>query len=225
MANWLSNLLSKSPFGPIIEHQATVQACADLAPPLVEACLAGDHDRLCDLAKQASKLEGEADAIKSRVRDHLPKSLFMPVSRGDILKVLSAQDSIADCAEDLGVLLTMRPMEPLPEEVAVLLRELVAASMAVVNKSTEVVERLDTLVNASFSGPEAWRVLEMITHLDRLEHEADKVQDQLAKTFYRHEDAFKPAALFIWMKIFNKIGDLANYSENMVHRIRLFMAQ
>ncbi len=32
--------------------------------------------------------------------------------------VLAAQDEIADCAEDLGVLLNMRIMEPPPEEVS-----------------------------------------------------------------------------------------------------------
>lgn len=225
MASWLSNLLSKSPFGPVQEHQRKVQQCADLAPELVEACLAGDREKLRALARQTSALEAEADAIKNQVRDGLPNSLFMPVSRGDVLNVLAAQDAIADCAEDLGVLLTMRPMEPLPESVATHLRRLVAASMEVVHKSTEVVDQLDTLVNASFAGPEAQRVRAMMDELDRLEHEADKVQDQLAKAFFREEDSFKPAAIYLWIKIFNKIGDLANFAEKMAHRIRLFMAR
>ena len=225
MTAWLSNLLAKSPFGPLMEHQHKVHACAALAPELVETCLDGDRDRLAELARQASALECEADTLKSQVRDGLHNSLFMPVSRGDVLNVLAAQDSIADCTEDLGVLLTMRPMEPLPTEVADLLRQHTEASMAVVALGTEVVDQLDSLLNSSFSGPEAKRVEQMMTEVDRLEHEADKVQDQLAKSFFAHEDEFKPAAIYLWIKIFNKIGDLANYTENMVHRIRLFMAQ
>lgn len=221
---WMSKLLVKSPFGPLKAHMAKVVECADLAPEIVEACLADEQERVHDLAVQLSSLEAEADELKVNIRDSLPRSLFMPVSRGDLLSVLSAQDNVADCAEDLGVLLTMRKMEPPPTEVADLLRHLTISCVEVVHKAGEVVEALDSLVNSSFSGPEAQRVITLMDELDGLEHDADKVQDQLAKSFFAHEDAFKPAAIFVWMKVFNKIGDLANFSENVTKRIRLFMA-
>jgi len=225
MGSWLTSLFARSPFGPIQEHQHKVEECAELVPEIIDACLRQEHERVQTLARQASRLEHEADAIKNRVRDQLPRSLFMPVSRGDLLQVLAAQDAIADNAEDLGVLITMRHMEPLPEEVAELLRQLVHKCMEVVRQSTEVVDNLGTLVHASFSGPEAQHVLELIDELDKAEHESDKIQDQLAKTFFRNEDKFKPAAIYLWMKIFNKVGDLANFAEKMTHRIRLFMAK
>ncbi len=254
MTSWMSRLLAKSPFGPLQEHMKKVVQCARIAPEIIEACLAGQMDRVRELAKELSRLEREADDIKRNVRDNLPRSLFMPVSRGDLLKVLSSQDDIADCAEDLGVLLTMRPMEPLPEEVERLLRKHTEACLAVVDKCTHVLEQLDTLVNASFSGPEAERVLKMMDELsdmeqldklveasfsgpeaqrvlalidllDQKEHQADKVQDQLAKIFFKHEDEFKPAALYVWMKVFNKVGDLANHSKKVAKNIRLFMAK
>jgi len=220
----MSKLVTKSPFGPLQDHQALVQECAELAIPLVEACQKGDVEELARIAAETSRLESEADELKVQVRDQLPKSLFMPVSRGDLLKVLSAQDSIADCAEDLAVLITMRTMEPLPDELAEILREHVTGCIEVVKQSSNVVAELDNLVSASFSGPDANKVLEMMAELDRMEHEADKVGDRLAKAFFAHEDEFKPAAIFLWMKIFNKIGDLANYAESMINRIRLFMA-
>lgn len=221
---WLSRLFARSPFGPIKEHQYKVAECAALAEPILEACMAADQQEVRQLARQISTLEQESDAMKNEVRDGLPKGLLMPVSRGDLLNVLSVQDSIADAAEDLGVLLTMREMEPLPDAVAELLRQHVRAALAVVDQSTEVVEQLDRLVKAAFAGPEARRVLEMIDQLDRKEHEADKIQDQLAKAFFAHEDAFKPAAIYLWMKIFNKVGDLANFAEKLGHRVRLFLA-
>lgn len=195
-----------------------------LVPEIVESALAEDHDRTKSLAKQLSVLENEADVMKTRLRDSLPRSLFMQVSRPTLLEALSVQDSIGDACEDLGVLLTMRTMERPPEPVAELLRETVAAVMLVFERATSVVEELTALSGASFAGPEARKVLTLIDMVDREEHLADKVQDRLAKAFFKHEDAFKPAAIFVWMKVFNKIGDLANFSEKMTHRIRLFMA-
>lgn len=225
MGSWLTSLFARSPFGPMQEHQHKVQECAELVPEVIEACLSQDHERLRTLVREVSRREHEADEIKNRVRDQVPRSLFMPVSRGDLLQVLSAQDAIADNAEDLGVLISMRKMEPLPSEVAELLLELVHKCLQVVRQSTEVVDQLGTLVHTSFSGPEAQKVLALIDEVDREEHAADKIQDQLAKTFFRNEDAFKPAAIYLWMKIFNKVGDLANFAEKMTHRVRLFMAE
>ena len=225
MSSWLTGLFARSPFGPLQEHQHKVQECAELVPALIEAAIVGDHENMRRLAREISVLEHEADTIKNRVRDQVPRSLFMPVSRSDLLNVLAAQDAIADNAEDLAVLITMREMEPLPDEVADLLRQLVQKCLEVVRQSTEVVDSLGSLVHASFTGPEAQKVLKLIDELDREEHEADKIQDQLAKTFFRNEDLFKPAAIYLWMKIFNKVGDLANFAEKMTHRIRLFMAK
>ncbi|MHC4816396.1 MAG: DUF47 domain-containing protein [Planctomycetota bacterium] len=167
MANWLASLFARSPFGPIQEHQHKVQECAERVATLIEAALLGDHPRVRELAKEISRLEAEADDIKIRVRDQLPRSLFMPVSRGDLLNVLAAQDSIADNAEDLGVLLSMREMEPLPKELAELLRQLTTKCIEVVRESTEVVDTLGLLVQSSFAGPEAQRVLELIDDVDR----------------------------------------------------------
>ena len=201
MGSWLTSLFARSPFGPIQEHQHKVEECAEMVLTVIDAFSAGNLERVRSMAKQISMLEAEADDIKNRVRDQLPRSLFMPVSRGDLLNVLAAQDAIADNAEDLGVLITMREMEPLPEEVATCLRELTAKCVEVVRQSTEVVDNLGDLVHASFTGPEAQKVLQLIDEVDRAEHEADKLQDQLAKTFFRNEDQFKPAAIFLWMKI------------------------
>ena len=93
MATWLSNLFARSPFGPLQEHQHKVEECAELVPSLMEACLQGNQQQVAELAKQISALEGEADDIKNQVRDQLPRSLFMPVSRSDVLQVLAAQDA------------------------------------------------------------------------------------------------------------------------------------
>ena len=222
--SWISRLIAPSPFAPLIEHQHKIAEAMALVPEVVGAALEPDIARTRQVAKRLSIIEHEADTMKNRLRDSLPRTLFMQVSRPVLLDVLSAQDAIADACEDLGVLLTMRVMEVPPDEVAELLNELVVAVVAVFDRATTVVEELETLAGVSFAGPEARRVLTLIDVVDHDEHLADKVQDQLAKEFFRHEADFNPAAIYLWMKIFNKIGDLANFSEKLTHRIRLFMA-
>ncbi len=224
MAGTLWNLFKKSPFGPVQEHMKKCVEAALLVEPLFEQLIAGNQEEVAVTAKAISRVEGEADSIKSDLRLHLPKSLFMPVDRGDVLRHISAQDAIADCAEDVGVLLTLRPMTVHPF-MTDLLREYVKASLDCVNRAGAIVAELDVLVQASFGGPEAEKVTTMVDDLHLAEHEADKVQDQIAKLLFAHEDDMKPVAIFMWSKIFNKVGDLANHAENVGDRIRIQISQ
>ena len=96
--------------------------------------------------------------------------------------------------------------------------------MTTVRQAISVVDRLDALALAGFSGPEAADVIRMIDELGRLEHAADIVQDDLARRLFSIEDRIKPGSLLIWNKIFNKVGDMANHAERMGNRTRLFLA-
>jgi predicted phosphate transport protein (TIGR00153 family) len=218
------NLFRKSPFGPLQEHMKRVTETAHRVTHLFDALIAGDQGKVKEHARHLSQLEGEADKVKNEVRDHLPKSVFMPVARGDLLRHIGTQDAIADCAEDLGVLLTIREM-PVPDWMAPLLRDYIVRVLEAVDLAGNIVAELDVLVEAGFGGPEADRVMNMVSELNLAEHNADKVQDQIAKQLFAHEDSMKPVAVFMWSKIFNKIGDLANHAENVGDRIRLFIAR
>jgi len=62
--------------------------------------------------------------VKKEIRNNLPKSIFLPVNRGDMLNYLREQDKIADSAEDLAVLVTLRKMT-VPSELRDYLKVLV----------------------------------------------------------------------------------------------------
>ena len=81
MSVWFPRLFAESPFGPLIEHQQKVSDSVALIPDLVEAALAQEYEQTCEVARQLSQLEHEADELKNRLRDSLPKTRFMQVSR------------------------------------------------------------------------------------------------------------------------------------------------
>ena len=104
----LDKLFRKSPFVPIIEHAKKVYECDELINPVIKAWLREDWDEIERLRNEISRKENEADQLKIAIRNSLPKSLFYPVPRGDLLRILGNQDNIADAAEDLCVVLTLR---------------------------------------------------------------------------------------------------------------------
>lgn len=224
MVRSILGLFAESPFTPFLEMANRVEECADQIPVLFDAFFDGNYERVHELAEVISHLEHEADVTKTQVRDALPKSLFMPVDRRDLLDVLSSLDAVADCAEDVAILFTLRKMES-HEALAPALKSLVRRVMATVHKSLEIVREIVVLSDASFTAREALRIRGMIDELGRLEHEADLVQDDLARKLFEIEDDIKPGSLLMWNKIFNKVGDMANHAEKVGNRLRLFFAQ
>lgn len=160
-----------------------VVECADTLKPLFEAFAKGDREKMNGYIKKVSHLEHEADQIKNRIRSSLPSSLFMPVSRTDLLEILANEDAIADAAEDVAVLLTLKEIE-LREEFKDCILALVDRCLEVVHEAQKVIKELDILVETSFEGPEARRVIGMIDDVCDLEHHVDEFQREVTKNFF-----------------------------------------
>ena len=113
--NHLMQLFGQSPFTPLQEHIRIVLDCANEVPGLFQAALDHDMPKVELIRGTINTLESEADDIKNELRAHLPKSMFLPVDRRDLLEILDLQDSIADTAEDIAGMMFVRHMT-LPEE-------------------------------------------------------------------------------------------------------------
>ena len=79
------SLFGRSPIGPMQQHIAKAHECAANLVPFFEAIMAEDWAKVEQVQQEMSRLEHEADKLKKSVRLHLPKSLFLPVPRSDLL--------------------------------------------------------------------------------------------------------------------------------------------
>jgi hypothetical protein len=217
-------LFGKSPFGSLAQHAEAVRTALELTTPLMEAFLAGDRARTVELYERISKLEHKADVVKNDIRDHLPKSLMMPVDRGDVLMFLKEQDHIADRAEDLGVLVTMRDTGA-PEAMHAPVMALVEAVNATAQAWFKVASELTTLEGASFAGPEVDRMMAQIRRISNLEWEADKRQAEATRTMFEHEPEIGAVSVVLWMNIFRALGSVADHAENTADFLRVMLAK
>jgi hypothetical protein len=201
-----------------------VRECFEKIPGLFEAVKESNFERIRDLQREISRIEWEADEIKNDVREHLPRSIFMPVDRTDLLDVLSSQDAISDCAEDIAELLTLRPLtflEDMREEFETFLDQV----MVCCRMAADLIEQIDELVEASFGGPEAAKVLKMINTLCEEEHKSDRLHRVLVRKLFTIEDQTDPISVMMWYQVFERVANLANYSERMANRVRLLLAK
>ncbi len=216
----ISRLFGQSPFPLLKEHMEKVKLCLDEVRPMMEAVAEGKGTEN-EAARRIMKIEHEVDLIKVNLRDNLPRSIFLPVDRNDLLAVLSAQDGIADMCEDLAVLLTVRtarvPDEFRDELFAYLDKCLEAAYLCV-----DITREFENVIESSFGGHEAERILGMLDAVSVLEWEADKKQYRLAKHLFELEDRLSAVDVILWFEIFKVIGNIANSAEKMTKRLRTF---
>jgi len=222
--NPFASLFGKSPFSALQGHMRVVLECVHQMPPLFEALAKGDHEEVVAVKDIIFEKEAAADNIKNEMRNRLPKSLFMPVDRRDLLEVLQMQDSIADTAQDIASLLVERPME-LPDFMQEPMLALTQRCVDVCEMSAKIIEELDELLAMGFRGKEATRVEEMVTALNKLEDETDELGIELSRRLFQHEDEIKPVSVMMWYQLIQWVGDLADYAEKVGDRLRLMIAR
>ncbi len=217
-------LLRKSPFGPLARHTEQVHDAVTLIRPLLEAFMAADWARTAEINERISELEHQADLIKNDIRDNLPKSLFLPVDRSDILRFLRIQDRIADSAEDVGVLLTMRHT-PTPDGMQQGVLALVGSVIDTGDAWFNATQELFSLQQASFAGPKVEKVLLLINEVRERERQADRHQAAVTRQLFGYEQEIGPLSVMLWMNIFHALGMVANYAESSADQLRLMLAK
>jgi predicted phosphate transport protein (TIGR00153 family) len=223
-ANPIAALFARSPFKPMQEHMGLVNDCVGQIVPLFESVIGGDAAAQKAATEAIFAKESEADTVKNQVRLHLPKSLFMPVDRRDLLEVLEVQDSIADTAQDIAGLLSQRDMT-VPDDMQDDLRALIARCVDACGQANNIIGELDELVETGFRGPEATRVEEMVVRLNAIETETDELGIALARKLFLHEDSMSPVSVIFWYRLIQWIGDLADYAEKVGDRLLLLIAR
>lgn len=217
-------LFARSPFSPLTKHAEKVREVVGEVRPLMDAMMEEDWQSAGEHYERISRLEHQADDIKQEIRDHLPRSLFLPVDRGDLLKFLKEQDAIADSVEDLAVLVTMRETRG-PEALKVRARELVDGVVKAAETWFSIASQLPDLQESSFTGPEVRKVLELIDAVHQQEWQTDRMQASLGRSTIRFEEDLGAVSVMFWMRIASKLGDVANHAENAADLLRMMLAK
>ena len=217
-------MFAQSPVKPLQTHIEKAHSCAMELVPFFEAVLANDWDKAEKIQQRVSELEHEADTLKQDLRQHLPKSLFMPVPRTDLLELLRMQDRIANKAKDIAGIMLGRQMQ-IPAPMAELTMEYLKGSLAVCGQAVTALNELDELVVTGFRGREADVVEKMIIKLDELESATDVREKQLRHLLFSLEKDLPPIDVMFLYKVIDWIGELADRAEQVGSRFQLLLAR
>lgn len=216
----IARLFGKSPFAPLQTHMKKVSLCIDKLSNAVKLLEKGESESMEKLSKEISRLEHEADLTKNDIRNHLPKSLFLPIDRSHFLEILSVQDSIADTAEEIGISLALRPLACYPQ-MQPYLEELYKKNIEAFGTTKKIIEEIDDLLESSFGGIGAENVKLLVEQTAYLEHEAEQIRHKVMK--FVLEQPLIAADLYLWTHVIQEISQISTLAEKLANRIRMIL--
>jgi hypothetical protein len=208
---------------PLEKHVGVAYKCTRQLTPFFEAVIKGDWDTATSIRNEIEKLEHQADDLKKEIRLHLPKSLFMPVPREDLLELLLVQDKMANRTKDVSGVVMGRKME-IPPQIADEFLTLVERSVDASKQARKSVRELDELFTSGFRGAEVKLVSELIEELDRIETDTDDREAMLRSSLFAIEKGLEPVNVMFLYKVIGLIGEIADMAERVGRRLELLLS-
>lgn len=223
MANMLANIFGSSPVQPLEKHIDISYQCAKQLRAFFSAAVKGDWDGAVAARKEIEQLEHDADNLKKEIRLHLPKSLFMPVPREDLLELLLVQDKIANRTKDVSGIVMGRKMQ-IPAVIAEQFLDFVDRNIDAAKQARKSVRELDELFTSGFRGAEVTLVSAMIEELDRIETDTDDKQASLRAALFKIEDSLNPIDAIFMYQVIELTGEIADMAERVGRRLELLLS-
>lgn len=224
VGNPFSNLFGQSPIRPIQQHISKAHECAEQLVPFFEASCNNDWTRAATIQATIGDLEGDADDIKKDIRLNLPKSLWLPVNRSDLLNLVTRQDKIANSAKDISGLMLGRKMV-IPKVIAPIMLDYCKTAVATSAQAVAAIQEMDELVEMGFKGNVLDVVQSLINELDNLENENDRLQVQVRAALFAIEKDLPPVDVMFLYRIIEWIGDLADRAQRVGSLLQLLISQ
>jgi predicted phosphate transport protein (TIGR00153 family) len=211
-----------SPFDGLLEHAEKVKECGWAFQQAIE-CYASERCEIFEEYRQeVTRLESEADAIKRRIRGHIPVGTRMVVPKFQLFMYLKEQDKVLDSVEESLDWLSCRINPGFTEE---LKKDL----FLLVDSVIEPIEELSRMVAEAkkyfetYSDKQRNIVKEIINNLRKREHEADRLEDELKhKIFMMEKD---PVSIFHMVRLAEYISAISDHAENAGDMMRAMIAK
>ena len=211
-----------SPFEGLQEHAEKVVECAWAFQQAMECYFANKCKIFEEFRQEVARIESQADAIKRRIRGHIPKRTMMPISNFLVFRYLREQDQVLDAMEDSLDWISYRAESRIPQELEKDFALLVDAVI-------EPIEQLSGLVVEArlyfkkFSEKQRVVVKDIIHTLRQQEHEADNYEDIIKKKVFNMEaDA---VTIFHLVRLAETIGSIADHAQNAGDMMRAMLSK
>ena len=216
------SMFMTSPFEGLQEHAEKVKECGWAFQQAIECHLSEKCKTFEEFRQEVIRLESDADAIKRRIRGHLPKGTLMPVYNFLLFRYLREQDQVIDAVEDALDWISFRTEPGIPAELE---KDFVDLADAVIEPIEQLSEMVFEARKYFKNYSEAQRVVikNIIHTLRQKGHEADKAEDIVKKKVLNMD--IDAVTVFHIVRLAEIIGSIADHAENAGDMMRAMVAR
>jgi len=216
------SMFMTSPFEGLLEHAEKIKECVWAFQQAIECHITDQCESFEQFRQDVDDFESQADAIKRRIRGHLPKGTLMPVDKFELFRYLHEQDKVLDAVEDALDWISFRSEPGIPNALHKDFFLLIDAVIDPVEEMCRMVSEARKYFT-NFSEKQRGLVKDIIHTLRQQEHEADKVEDAIkAKVLNMQID---PVTIFHMIRLAETIGSVADHAENAGDMMRAMLAR
>lgn len=217
-----SKMFITSPFAGLEEHAEKVKECAWAFQQAMECHVSDRCERFDELRKEIIEMESDADAVKRRIRGHLPKGTLMPVDKFQLFRYLREQDAVLDAVEDVLDWISFRSDPGIPKDLQKDFKLFVDAVIDPIDELSRMVKEARKYF-ANYNEDQRILVKDIITTLREQEHEADKHEDRIKQKVLNAD--LDPVTVFHMVRLSEYIGSIADHAENAGDMMRAMVAK
>ena len=163
-----------------LKHASTTGECLSVLSTAVKAYARGETSGLEDAMQRVSELESRADMLVREIRELLYSGAYLPTSRGDLHRLLTASDKIANRAQDCLEFVTYERPQGIDGNADAL--------RALLDRTVSCFEQYHLGVRAFFKPKgEIKEVRERVQRVGELESEIDDSERALLKAVFDSE--------------------------------------
>jgi predicted phosphate transport protein (TIGR00153 family) len=211
-----------SPFDGLEEHALKVKQCTGAFQEafdchLSDQCVAFEEHR-----RHIRHLENEADAIKRRIRGHLPKGTMLPVDKFELFRYLRQQDKVLDAVQHALDWLSYRDDPGIPPSLQADFLHLVEAVVKPIDMLDRIVIEARTYFK-TFQEEQRVKVKNIIRQVRQMEHDADQVEAAIKRRVFNMD--LDAVTIYHMTRLAEIIGSIADHAENAGDMMRAMVAK
>ena len=210
------SLLAESPFSGLQEHMEVDNKASEALKSFIKSAVESDWKTAKEHRETIVKLEHQADEIKNNIRNHLPKSLFMSVSRQDVLDLVFTMDGIPNAAKDISGVMIGRKMV-IPEHMSKRFIDCTNSAITATHQACDAIKKVNEMQRSGFGGKNSNQLHHLVAEIEQLEQENDELEISLRNELFKIEQDLPPVDVIFLYDIINKIGILADISQTLGH--------
>ncbi len=218
------SLFMTSPFEGLEEHAEKVKECAWAFQQAIEchASTRCHESQFEELRREVIQLEHEADAVKRRIRGHLPIGTLMPVSKFQLFRYLREQDQVLDAVKDALNWSSYRSQPGIPPE---LHKDFFLLVDAVIDPIEEMIRMVRGAREyfQTYSEKQRVAVKAIIRKVRDQEHAADQIEAAIKHRVFNMKT--DPVTVLHIVRLAEIIGSIADHAENAGDMMRAMLAR